>query len=219
MTYDITIYTSQDLSSHCWYYYDDEQKAAKVVRAHLDNSLSHQNLDHNITLSDDYSFDVNDSWSGSEFLDEFDTWKEGHTDESTDANLILSKDKPSGAYSGLGEVETSSTDGAADACYKKQGDEIAEHSLGVDRYGDRGDPTEGAIRGAIHEVGHNIGINHDDGLRYDESGTTYATPMGCDAGSSNACSVTCSSNSTDKWDHYWGECEAGSTIDEPDSLK
>lgn len=208
MSYDITIFECDEVASHCWYYHDDELKAAKVVKAHMEDCLEYWGYsNHSVTVSDDTSYTPkyadkpDDEYWMKEELDYFhNTWIDGHSDKSNDSNLMLLENDPPGVA------------GKADGlcCLKKYTIDLSDHSYGVDRYGDPDFKEERRLRGSIHEIGHNYGIAHCDGQRYDDNGTTYATPHGCEIGgelqSENNCGTSCSQNSIEMFDHWYAAC-------------
>ena len=199
----MTIFECEAVASHCWYYHDDELKAAKVVRNHIEDAFEYWGYtNYNVTISSDTSYTPQKSDMGSE-LDYFEyTWVDGHSDESSDSNLMLLDDKPSGS-AGLAHRN-------GQGALKKFAKNLSDHHYGVDRYGDPSFKEEKRIRGSIHEIGHNYGMEHGDGRRYDSSGTTYATPHGCendgDLQETNNCGKDCSQNSIDMFDHWFDDC-------------
>lgn len=202
MSHDITIFECSAVASHCVLYHDDELKAAKVVRNHIEDALEYWGYSHNVTISSDTSYSPQKSDMDSE-LDYFEyTWLDGHSDKSSDSNLMLLSTEPSGA-AGIAHL-------GGQGALKKYSKDLADHSYGVDRYGDPSQNDEKRIRGSIHEIGHNYGMEHADGRRYDSSGTTYATPHGCEINgtlqSSNNCGTSCSQSSIDMFDHWFADC-------------
>lgn len=196
-------------------------KPMEVVRVHVDDALEHNGYDANTTISYDYSFDTDDyDDTNSDLVDIRDWWREdwldGHSDASPQFNLLLLNSNEWPNPDGAGGV---STIGDGDDGYPRGGvllgaDIIGQHDTSPDRYGDAGDDLEGKIRASVHEIGHNLGMMHADGLRYDKDfggpTVTYATPMGCTSNDNweTSCGDGCSANDTDTWDHYYGDCEA-----------
>jgi hypothetical protein len=206
MSHDITIFECKAVASHCWYYHDDELKAAKVVKRHIEDCLEYWGYtNHNVTISSDTSYDAPYKSDIDSELDYFDyQWSDGHADEASDSNLLLLDTEPSGP-SGKAHYPSS-----GNGAVKKGGKDLADHHYGVDRYGNPDFADESVLRGAIHEIGHNFGIRHGDGLRYDSDGTTYATPHGCEIDyelqTENRCDDPCSQNSKDMYDHWFADC-------------
>lgn len=202
MTYEITIFECSAVASHCVLYHDDELKAAKVARNHMEACLDYWGYDHNITISGDtsYSSEKGNMWDELNYFSN--TWLDGHSDKSSDSNLMLLSTEPDGA-AGLAETP-------GQAALKKYTKDLADHSYGVDQYGDPSYNEEKRIRGSIHEIGHNYGMVHCDGRRYDNNGTTYATPHGCEKEgvlqSENNCGAPCSQETIELFDHWYAPC-------------
>lgn len=203
MTVNITIFSSGPVAYYCWENYNqDDQRAAKVVKPHIEAALDYWGYDHNVQISGDTTYESQKSTMGEE-RDYFrDVWLDGHSDKSSDSNLMLLDQEPSGA-AGKADI-------GGPAALLKYSTDLPVHSLNADRYGDPNYDSEGRIRGAVHEIGHNLGMRHGDGLRYDSSGTTYATPHGCEMDfelqEKNSCGHTCSQSSRDMFDHYFADC-------------
>lgn len=219
-TVDGAIFMSDSAHTAANFGFSYPSKPQVVVRNHVEAALEHHNYTPDVTVSYDYSFDTDDyDDSGKDLVDLRDLywrelWLDGHDDAAQDFNLLL-----------LNEDEWPNPDGSrgvstrcppSDDSYPSGGVildmvQCGEHDESADQYGMAGDAVEDSIRGGVHEIGHQIGMNHSDGLRYNAwiSGweITRATPMGCPTGSTNACNTTCSSNSTEEWDHYYGNCE------------
>lgn len=204
MTVNVTIFTSSPVAGFCWNNFNgDEYKAAKVAKLHLEATLDHWSYDHNVVVGNDTTYEVQKSTMEKE-LSYFDTeWLDGHSEKSSNANLMLLDNKPDGP-AGLADTP-------GDAGLKKFATDMAYHRLEADWYGDPSYDDESRIRGSIHEIGHNFGMVHCDGRRYDTNGTTYATPHGCEIDgtlqSENNCGRSCSQNSIEMFDHYYSNCE------------
>lgn len=184
----------------------DQYKAAEVVRSHLIASLDHHFNYHDIQFSDDFSFDPDDygcSTLDCAWRNFWNNWLPGHPDESEDFNLMLLLDSEASGKNG-GSTGSATSHPAA---VVRGADHIAYHDYSEDRYGSAGSTTEGRIRASVHEIGHNLGVQHKDGYRYFDGSSAKATPMGCSAGSTNSCGDNCTSLSTNDWDHYYGNCE------------
>jgi hypothetical protein len=204
MSHVITIFECNPVASHCWYYYDDELKSAKVVRNHIEGALEYWGYtNHNVTISTDTSYTSQKSDMESELNYFQDDWLPGHPDESSDSNLMLLDTDPSGS-SGKAKLY-------GNAALKKKGADLADHAAyRADRYGDPTYAAERVIRGSVHEIGHNYTMRHGDGRRYDSGGETYATPHGCEIDyelqQENRCDKPCSQKSKDMNDHWFADC-------------
>lgn len=207
---------SDNAAQTAYYNFSSTQKPQNVVKEHIDAAISDAGHTPATTISTDYSFDTDDYDSEcGDLVCLRDNWRadwlDGHSETSTHFNLLLMNNDEFANPDGARGVSTIgyTTDGLPRGGVFMGADDIGEHGVTADRYGSRGDDVEGAIRGAIHEIEHNIGAAHPHGLRYTEQNylggeTTYATPMGCN--SNRTCSPDCSDNSTNKWDHYFDDC-------------
>jgi len=143
-------------------------------------------------------------------------WLDGHSDASPHFNLLLLDSNEWPNPDGAGGLATHGDkgDGAPRGGVLLDGVSLGFHSTTADRYGTAGDSVEGKIRGAIHEIGHNLNMVHKNGLRYNDfpggNRITRATPMGCsaDTGWETTCNTDCTQYDTSQWDHYYGDCEA-----------
>lgn len=164
----VTLYTTSDLADYCTQNYSDSQKAAKVVEEHLDAALSHHNHTLQPTRSSDTTYDPSGFSDTQGLLDDFrknfvNDGSSGHPDASAHANQLLMTD-----------AETPGVLGRADECPDPNApqyyagviggqDDTAGHSITSDRWGNPNSTTERRILGAIHEIGHQLGGNHNDG--------------------------------------------------------
>lgn len=217
-----SIFMTENAHNVAQFAYSYPSKPQDVIKVHMEATLDHHNYSHDITVSTDYSFDTdNHDDTDSDLVELRDFhwragWLEGHTDASEHFNLLLlNKDEwpnPDGAK-GVSTHCDHDDDTYPRGGVLLNGVKAGDHDTTADRYGASGDTVEGVIRGCIHENGHQIGMGHEQGLRYEEfypslnKTITYATPMGCDAGATNLCDTLCASSGTDKWDHYYGDCE------------
>lgn len=206
--------------------YNYPSRPMSVVRSHVESALEHQGYDHDITISYDYSFDTdNYDDSGSDLVELRDgiwrsQWLDGHEDASPHFNLLLLNKDEWPNPDGAGGVSTigDKGDGHPRGGVILNGVLVGEHSTTSDRYGSADDDVESKIRGTVHEIGHNLGMVHHEGLRYEEYDPyhgfqmTRATPMGCtsDDNWENACGRSCVTSDTMQWDHYYGDCEGSS---------
>lgn len=209
MSHDITIFECREVATHCVTYHDDELKAAKVARNHMESCLNYWGYSHDITVSSDTSYSAkyadkpdDEDWMQEE-LDYFEgTWLDGHSDKSADSNLMLLANNPPGP--------SGKASAPGQGALKKYTKDLANHSYATDRYGNPSYDKEKRIRGSIHEIGHNYGMHHCDGWRYDNNGTTYATPHGCEKDgvlqSENNCGAPCSGEVIETLDHWYDSC-------------
>jgi len=207
-----------------WNRVSDPSEAQAVVKGHVEEALSHQGYYSDITISTDYSFDTSDyDQSDKDLVDLRDNhfrseFLDGHSDTSPHFNMLLliqnEWPNPDGSL-GVATIDDKDDPYPRGGVYLG-GDIIYNHGPYPDRYGDRDSEIESRIRGAIHEIGHNLGMKHKHGLRYngydyaDNTQYTRATPMGCDSdqGWETSCGTSCTTDYTEQWDHYYGECEA-----------
>lgn len=218
-----SVFMSENAHNTAQSFLSSEDKPMKVVRAHVNDALEHHGYDPQTTLSFDFSFDTDDyDDSNSDLGELLDIWRanwlDGHFDASQHFNLLLLNENewpnPAGNV-GVGTVTDEADDNYPRGSLKLGSEGIGTHDTSPDRYGDADDSVEGQIRGAIHEIGHNLGMVHHDGLRYDEvidefgTEVTRATSMGCTSKDNweTSCGSFCSTDSTDSWDHYYGDCE------------
>ena len=215
MTIMGTIFVSHLTHDYSQTYHDDGFKPAKVVEDHIKAALDDGGHGHWITISNDTSFeieyddcrtdDITMACVNNKFRKEF---LDGHSDTASDFNLLLILDpEVEAGPNGVGTLDD--PDEGEAACTVRGAELIAEYEGEAERTGEINDDTDGRIRAAVHEVGHNFGMIHDDGLRYYEgvADEIRATPMGCDAGDTNTCGEQCTSFDTEKWDHYYSDCE------------
>lgn len=204
MSHDITIFECQPVAAHCSFYYDDNLKSAKVVRNHIEGALEYWGYtNHNVTISTGTSYTSQKSDMEAELTYFQDTWLDRHPDESSDSNLMLLDNDPSGP-SGKAKLY-------GNGALKKNGAALADHAKHrADRYGNPTFDDERVIRGSIHEIGHNYTMRHGHGLRYDSGGETYATPHGCEINyelqQENRCENPFSQKSKDMNDHWFADC-------------
>lgn len=208
MTIQGTIYLSSDAYS----YGNSYRKPGIVVKKHLQDCLSYHGESYNITVSYDDGFDPQDygcnnlacAWN--KFRK---NWCPGNSDNSSDFNLMLLNENEVGGDIG-GATGPYPNDGCV-AAVVRGANYISRHDKRGDRTGDDSSGVESRIRAAVHEVGHNLGIDHNDGLKYEHYYPNYgvyedrATPMGCPSGGSNHCGTNCVNN-RDVWDHYYSDC-------------
>ena len=212
-----TIFMTDDAKRTADNQFQYQSKPLEVAQSHIESALDHQNFNHNISISYDYSFDSdNYDDSDSDLVELRDMWRrywlDGHGDRSDHFNtLLLDYDEwpnPDGA--GGVSVICDGDDGYPRGGVLLDGVDAGHHDEDSDRYGPASDSVESTIRGIVHESGHQFGMVHSEGLRYDREYDviiTYATPMGCNAGERNQCDELCSSRETNEWDHYYGDCE------------
>jgi len=122
-------------------------------------------------LPDEYNLNVsvirtpipNDSDKGPHWiLNEWDGAVADRDDTATDSNLLLTT---SGGFSATGLAEGGHSRAGSDAC-------IIESAPSLREYVDKGIPLWGSrvsmvvLQAAVHEIGHNLGLEHDHGLIY-----------------------------------------------------
>jgi hypothetical protein len=208
MAIEVTVYVSSPVAEYGNRFYGNEYRAAEVVYPHIRDAVNAAGHTLNFTYGDNLNYTSQESSMSAE-LDYFDNqWLPNRFDSSSNSNLMLLSDQPDGS-AGLAEI-------GGDAALLKWSEDLCSHGTYADRYGDR-NTTENRIRGAIHEIGHNFGMEHADGLRYyTTNGTTYSTPHGCEVNgtlqSENNCGEPCADTSIDKWDHYYDDDCAANEI-------
>jgi hypothetical protein len=188
----------------------------KVVKGYFEDAMAHNDLVGDADVSSDNSFSPYakcnvDSYDSSQYkdsldcvLEEFDSWVTGHPDEGTDFNLCLclkqNYDDSNTAVWG----ETS----CGNASVVRGAEEINDVTSSLPRYG-----TSRAhwwAKTSIHEIGHNIGVEHADGIVTQKTDTIgddecAITPHDPD-GSTNNCGTSSfdrSNYSTHWYDKYF----------------
>lgn len=208
MAVEVTVYVSYPVAEYGRTFYGDEYRAAKIVYRHIKDAVNAAGHSIQFTYGDDTSYESQKS-NMSDELDYFNSeWLPLQLDESQNSNLMLLSDQPDGP-AGKAKI-------GGNAALMKWSEDLCSHDVRADRYGDR-TTEENRIRAAIHEIGHNFGMKHADGLRYYTiDDVTYSTPHGCEiAGelqSENNCGEPCSQKSIDKWDHYYDDDCAANKI-------
>jgi len=219
-----TIFVSSGVASNCRREHGDELTSAKIIKKHAEDMISDAGHTPSILVSSDTSYTFPEygwppqSHNTTDVLSELrnggpytDTgWLENHDDARESFNLMLIT---SGSADGSTGRASRPGWGQPRGCVKQGGVEVADHSLRSDQSGARASNVESIIRGALHEIGHNMGARHEHGYRWDgfdgwDYQPTYATLMGC-TGSTNyetSCGESCSSKDTTDWFHRLSDC-------------
>lgn len=117
--------------------------------------------------------------------------------------MLLRNDEVSGKVGGATGSDTSHP-----ACVVRGSDCIDnEADIAAEDVGSAYSTREGRIRACVHEVGHNLAMNHHDGLKYEIQliDEIRSTPMGCPDGENN-CGKSCVTADATQWLHLWSDC-------------
>lgn len=214
-----TIFMSNDARN---YLGSDWPKYA--IQGYLQDGLSHNDVTHDITVSDDHSFAphdtcAHDNYDSSQYRSglhcaywEFNDWVDGHPEEAADVNVCLLLNGNYDGKGGLGDCETHIS-------VSKGAEYIDEISGDLPRYHTGYNYAWAKV--AVHEAGHCLSGSHGDGLVYAyerlNPDVCYMSPMNpdYDKKTENNCGEPTEDRdwySTDYNDqYYWYDC-TGATI-------